>query len=75
MITTGLEMISQDYYRKNRNTVVLLKINEIRYQVKSSAKFNGGEGIAYYQDKIYFATKGDNKIWCYDLYTFTYNVF
>ena len=31
-----------------------------------SAKFNGGEGIAYYEGKIYFATKGDNKIWCYD---------
>ena len=45
---------------------ILLKINELRYQVKDSAKFNGGEGIAYYEGKIYFATKGDNKIWCYD---------
>ena len=27
---------------------ILLKINELRYQVKNSAKFNGGEGIAYY---------------------------
>ena len=48
---------------------ILLKINELRYQVKNSAKFNGGEGIAYYQGKIYFATKGDNKIWCYDTKT------
>ena len=46
-----------------------MKINELRYQVKNSAKFNGGEGIAYYQGKIYFATKGDNKIWCYDTKT------
>jgi secreted PhoX family phosphatase len=37
-----------------------------RYQLDSSAKFNGGEGIVFYDGLISFATKGDNRIWSYD---------
>ncbi|HCG6789355.1 TPA: DUF839 domain-containing protein [Vibrio parahaemolyticus] len=38
-----------------------------RYQIGSSIKFNGGEGIIYYNNAIFFATKGDNTIWKYDI--------
>ncbi len=38
-----------------------------RKQVASSTRFNGGEGIWYHQGIIYFATKGDNRIWAYDV--------
>ena len=37
-----------------------------RYQVASVKTFNGGEGIAYYNGKIIFTTKGDNRVWFYD---------
>ena len=37
-----------------------------RYQVSASTPFNGGEGIAWHDGAIYFATKGDNRVWCLD---------
>lgn len=37
-----------------------------RYQVKSSSAFNGGEGICYHHGIIYFATKGDSRVWAFD---------
>ena len=37
-----------------------------RYQVSSAAQFRGGEGIVFHDRKIFFATKGDNRIWFYD---------
>ena len=43
------------------------KFTETRFQVPVSSKFNGGEGIWYYSDLVFFATKGDNRIWRYDL--------
>lgn len=39
---------------------------QTRYQVESSSQFNGGEGIAWADGKIYFTTKGDNRVWIYD---------
>jgi secreted PhoX family phosphatase len=38
-----------------------------RYQVDSAATFNGGEGIVYHDEKIVFTTKGDNRVWSYDI--------
>jgi hypothetical protein len=40
-----------------------------RYQLSSSTKFNGGEGIVFYGGVVSFATKGDNRIWSYDTRT------
>lgn len=40
-----------------------------RYQVAESTPFNGGEGIWYHQGVIYFATKGDNRVWTYEIDT------
>lgn len=36
-----------------------------RYQVGASTRFNGGEGIVFYNGLVSFATKGDDKIWSY----------
>ena len=38
-----------------------------RIQVPQSTAFNGGEGIWYDQDRVIFVTKGDNRVWVYDL--------
>jgi hypothetical protein len=43
----------------------LAHMQETRYQVPSAMRFNGGEGIAYYNDQIIFSTKGDNRVWSY----------
>lgn len=42
---------------------------ETRYQVPSSTPFTGGEGIWNHEGRIYFATKGDNRVWIYDTAT------
>jgi secreted PhoX family phosphatase len=42
---------------------------ETRYQVADSTPFDGGEGIWNHEGVIYFATKGDNRIWSYDTAT------
>jgi len=38
-----------------------------RKQIKQSSRFNGGEGIWYYQGNIFFTTKGDNRVYAYDI--------
>ncbi|MEK6736697.1 MAG: alkaline phosphatase PhoX [Pseudomonadota bacterium] len=38
-----------------------------RKQVAQSTAFKGGEGIWYHQGIIYFTTKGDNRVWAYDV--------
>lgn len=37
----------------------------MRYQHRNTRRFNGGEGLDYYKDHIYFTTKGDNRVWRY----------
>ncbi|MEM9256644.1 MAG: alkaline phosphatase PhoX [Pseudomonadota bacterium] len=39
---------------------------QTRYQVEASTDFDGGEGIVFSDGVIFFATKGDNRIWSYD---------
>jgi len=34
-----------------------------RKQVPASSAFKSGEGICYHDDKIYFSTKGDGRVW------------
>ena len=38
-----------------------------RYQINEKTTFNGGEGISYFNGLIYFSTKFDNRIWCFDI--------
>lgn len=45
------------------------KSQPTRYQVATRTTFNGGEGIVYYDGKVSFATKGDDRIWTYDTLT------
>ena len=40
-----------------------------RHQLESAAHFNGGEGIAWHDGRLYFTTKGDNRVWCLDTRT------
>ena len=40
-----------------------------RSQVASAYRFSGGEGIAFANNVISFATKGDDKVWAYNLDT------
>jgi secreted PhoX family phosphatase len=42
---------------------------ETRYQVAQATEFDGGEGIWLHEGVIYFATKGDNRVWTYDTAT------
>ena len=37
-----------------------------RAQVSNSARFAGGEGIDIFQNKVYFTTKYDNRVWSYN---------
>ena len=38
-----------------------------RRQLKKSAKFNGGEGAWHHLGAIYFSTKGDNRVWSFNI--------
>ena len=40
----------------------------------SAAPFKGGEGIWYHQGEVFFATKGDNRVWRYHVATSTLSV-
>ncbi len=37
-----------------------------RYQVSEALKFKGGEGITYFDGRVIFTTKHDNRVWSYD---------
>ncbi len=38
-----------------------------RYQIPGSTPFRGGEGITYYEGILFFTTKGDNRVWKYNI--------
>ena len=46
-----------------------------RFQSQRSARFDGGEGICLQNDKIFFATKGDGRVWELDIATQTLRIF
>jgi hypothetical protein len=48
---------------------------QTRYQVAESTVFKGGEGIDYLQGNVFIGTKGDNKIWKYNIEKNTMSVF
>jgi secreted PhoX family phosphatase len=41
--------------------------NPTRNQVAGAARFDGGEGMWYDDGVVYFTTKGDNRVWAYDV--------
>ena len=38
----------------------------IRDQLPEATHFDGGEGLWYFQDVVYYTTKGDKRVWAYD---------
>ena len=40
-------------------------LNPTRDQVPGAARFDGGEGLWYDRDVVYFTTKGDDRVWAY----------
>ncbi|MCS6797665.1 MAG: PhoX family protein [Myxococcota bacterium] len=38
----------------------------VRWQVEEATAFDGGEGIWWHDDVVYFTTKGDHRVWAYD---------
>ncbi len=42
---------------------------QTRFQVALATRFNGGEGIDYHAGQIYFATKGNDRVWKIDTET------
>lgn len=60
----------------NKNILTWKKIHDYsgntkptRYQVETAARFKGGEGIIYHDEKISFTTKIDNIVWQYHINT------
>lgn len=45
-----------------------------RQQVPEATVFDGGEGIWYFQGTVFLATKGDNRVWAYDVRSATLRV-
>jgi sugar lactone lactonase YvrE len=39
---------------------------DTRYQVATRRVFNGGEGIVYHDGRVFFTTKGENRVWALD---------
>lgn len=42
-------------------------VTPTREQVPESTAFDGGEGIWFHDGVVYFTTKGDNRVWAYDV--------
>lgn len=47
---------------------------QTRYQVSGAKSFNGGEGCYYADDRCWFTTKGDNRVWQLNLTDSTYEL-
>ncbi|GAA0932989.1 alkaline phosphatase PhoX [Nonomuraea longicatena] len=45
-----------------------------RHQVQGAKVFNGGEGCHYADDRVWFTTKGDNRLWQVNLVAGTYEL-
>ncbi|HEV2813532.1 MAG TPA: alkaline phosphatase PhoX [Solirubrobacteraceae bacterium] len=43
--------------------------NPTRDQVAGATRFDGGEGTWYDEGRVYFTTKGDNRVWLFDIAT------
>lgn len=50
-------------WKKVPNPNILPGVTFTRDQVPGATRFNGGEGIWYDSDQIYFTTKGDQRVW------------
>jgi hypothetical protein len=46
---------------------ILTQLKPTRQQVPAATRFNGGEGLWHHEGVIYFTTKGDRRVWAYDI--------
>ena len=80
-LTRGVLEVMQVLDRSSNNVVwhtifdPNVRKSATRYQVKESTAFDGGEGIAYLDGKIYMATKGDNRVWAFDVASQTMTIY
>ncbi len=80
-LTRGVLEVMQIIERAENNVVwhTILDPNAkqraVRYQVKESTSFDGGEGVSFLNGNIYMATKGDNRIWKFNIKSQTMSVF
>jgi len=44
---------------------------QIRNQLPEATHFDGGEGLWYFEDVVYYTTKGDKRVWAYNCRTQT----
>ena len=64
----------QVYWKEIRNPNPSYGEEETRYQTRDVTRFNGGEGIWYHDGDVYFTTKGDNRVWRYNIETQTIGI-
>ncbi|MCG8668720.1 MAG: PhoX family protein [Pseudomonadales bacterium] len=53
-------------FEKTKSSALLNSV-PTRYQVEDATHFRGGEGIWYHDQRVFFTTKGDNRVWELDL--------
>lgn len=75
-LSSGVLEVAEVQLREGRSYVSWHPLTDVhavsittRRQVPVATPFNGGEGIAYFGSRIYFTTKGDNRVWAYDVQT------
>jgi secreted PhoX family phosphatase len=73
-LSSGVLEVAQVVDTQGKRSVVwhpvadpLARTTLTRKQVAQATKFEGGEGIGFFETRIYFTTKGDNRVWVYDV--------
>jgi hypothetical protein len=73
-LTTGTLEIARVVERKRRSIIDWLPVPDslaqsvdTRLQVDGYTRFDGGEGVAFNDGRVYFTTKGNNRVWSYDM--------
>jgi secreted PhoX family phosphatase len=54
-------------WRRVPDPNVITQAKTTRTQVPEATRFDGGEGLWHHEGVIYFTTKGDKKVWAYDV--------
>ena len=73
-LSAGVLEIALAHWRGGRRIVEWVPVPDplaehgpTRQQVDTYTPFRGGEGVAFHDGRVYFTTKGDNRVWWYDV--------
>lgn len=73
-LSSGTLEVAQVIRKQGKRTVIWHAVADplatsklTRKQVARASSFDGGEGIGFFGTRIYFTTKGDNRVWVYDV--------